>query len=261
MSLFGTLFGGDTTNNQTTKSSGTSSTQTDQTTTSHGTSTTTGSSSSSVMTLDPATIAMLQSLTGEYASQLGNTGTDAASLRSVAGQLVSNATNSSQMEASIAANRDEATREFNTGEGTRISGLTQQIGSKGNTFAQLLEQGGSSDLQTQLAKVASDAMLQQQQNETAGLSAAANVYTQAGQTGINEANAPLDRLMSIMAMLKGADTESNASNTSTTIEDMISHLTGTSNTQTSGTQNTTGNGTNNGGGVVGGVGQILSLFG
>lgn len=260
MGLFDDIFGSSSKSSSNSNTKGSSTTRNNQTTTTTEKGGSTSTTQGETTTLDPATIALLQSLTSKFAGQLDNTGTDAASLRNVAQQLTTNANDTKALDASILTGQNEAERQFQLNEGKQISGLQDQIGSKGNTFSQLLEQSGSSDLQTQLQNILATTKVQEQANKTSGLSAAAGVYSQASQVGIDEANAPEQRLLSIISALKGAQTDTNSTTDTTNFENILSQLNGTSTTDSNSTTNQTGQQSSNPG-VIGGLSGLFNLFG
>lgn len=260
MGIFDDIFGSSSKTSGTSTTKGSSTTKNNQTTSTTEKGGSTSTTQGTVTTLDPATLALLQSLTTKFAGQLDNTGTDAASLRNIASQLTTNANDTKALDASILTGQSEAERQFQLNEGKTIAGVQQQIGSTGNTFSQLLSQSGSADLQSQLQNILATTKVQEQANKTTGLSAAAGVYDQASQVGIDEANAPEQRLLSIISALKGAQTTTDSTTNTSNFEDIISQLTGTSITDSNSSTNQTGQQSNNPG-VVGGIQGLFNLFG
>lgn len=259
MGLFDSLFGSSQKSSGSSTTKGTSKTTNNQTTNTTERGGSTSTTQGTVSTLDPATLALLQSLTTKYAGELDNTGTDAASLRNIAKQLTTNASDTKALDASILTGQSEAERNFQLNEGKTIAGIQQQIGGKGNTFSALLEQNGSADLQSQLQNILATTKVQEQANKTSGLTSAANVFGQASQVGIDEANAPEQRLLSIISALKGAQTTTDSTTNTTNFEDILSQLNGTSTTDQNSTTNQTGQQSSNPG-IIGGLQGLFNLF-
>jgi hypothetical protein len=240
MSLFDDLFGD--------KSKADSHQTTTENKQTSGSTTTQGTTTKS--SLDPATLALLTSLIGNYAGQLGDTGIDAETMRNLASQIATTSSDTTAMDASIGASQQEAKRQFGLNEGKQIGLMTNQIGSKGNTFAQLIAAQGEGDLQSQLAKIVSDTKLQEQQTKIAGLNTAASVTGAAGQIGIDEANAPLQRLLSLISAREAGQTTETVDMTTL----MKSLETGSGTSDTIGNQSSSPS-------MIGALQQIINLFG
>lgn len=250
--IFSQLFGGGSKANSSTDTNSTT-TQSNQT---NQTQNQTGSqqSTQTQTTLDPNTIAILQQLVPQLAQNIGGGANDAGSIRAIAQQLTAASTNTGT-DAAISAQQAEATRAYNQGEGQQIAGIQQQIGSKGNSFSQLLQQSGSSDLQTQLLNIVAQSKLAENQQSIGALEGAGQAYGQAGQTDVSETAAPLQNFLAAIGALKGATTTGSSDTSS--LESIISQILQTGTQNTTGTSNTTGTQSTTPG-IVGGLQQLFS---
>lgn len=216
MGFFSSLFGTDSgsTTDQWTKQTATQQQQQKQT----GTTTATGKAATS--TLDPETIAMLKGVIGDLSGGAAGGTADAATIRGIVAQLAGNQ-NADLVNNQISSASAEARRQFGIGEGAQIAGLEQQIGSKGNSFSQLLEQKGNIDLETSIAAISDQARLDASKQQSANLGAAI-----AGTSAAEAADqAPLNKFLSAIQVLTGAQTTQTSDQTQ--ISDLLAAITGT----------------------------------
>lgn len=240
-----------TTSNQTsantgsTNTTGTQATQTQQT----------GTQNQVTSTLDADTINQLKTLLGGAVTNAGgavNATGNSDALKTIASTAFANGTggNDSTVDASIAADQAQAKIDFSNGEGTQIAGLEQGIGSKNNTYSQLLEQKGTTDLATSLQKISADAKLQELGLNNNDLQTAIGALTASSGAAATDANTALAPLLAIVSALKGATSTTtgattvagSTSETATqqTIQDLINAITGTSDQNISGTATAVG---------------------
>lgn len=201
-------------------------------------------------------------------------------LKLIASHLYDKATggNAADVKAVTDAQSAQAKLDFQTGEGQQI-GLTQQaIGSKDNTYSQLIEEKGNRDLATTLNTIAATGALNASQLDTGDFSAAITALRQASDTGATDANAAINPLLQVIQTLKGATSVSNtaettagasSTNTSTAEQQLASVLANINNqtqtdqsTSSTGTAQISGSSTGNQSGVAspGIVQSILGLF-
>lgn len=224
MGFFSSLFGTDSgsTTNQTQKQTA----STNQTQKQTGTTTTAGKAATS--TLDPETIAMLKGVIGDLSGGAAGGSTDATTIRGIVSQLSGNQ-NADLVNNQISSASAEARRQFGIGEGAQIAGLEQQIGSKGNSFSQLLEQKGNIDLETSIAALSDQARLDASKQQSANLGAAI-----AGTSAAQSADqAPLNKFLSAIQVLTGAQTTQTSDQTQ--IADLLANITGSQTADTTGT--------------------------
>lgn len=186
--------------------------------------------SATTTTLDPATIGILQGVIKQLAPGVAGGSPDADMIRQLSGQLATNldpAAVQNNIDTSFAA----AQQVFNQNQGAQISGLQQQIGSTGNSFAQLIEGQGDVELSTMLAKLASDIQLNASSQHAGELGAAIEGLGRATAVG----ESPLRQLLSAISTLSGAQTTQESEATS--LVDVISNI------QKSGTSTTKGKST------------------
>lgn len=257
MSFLGSLFGSSSkaTSNQTTNTSQvqnqttnqnqqTTQNQTQATNTSQAqnTAATTGQTGSSVTSsLDAGTLSLLQNLIPQLAGNLNPSGSsvDLSAIRTSAAGLSANA--NTDISGMIKAQQDQARQDFAQGQGAQIAGLQRQIGSKGNTFSALIEQQGQAQLETTLAKIASDVTMNARAQSDQELAASAGASANAGNLALSQTAGPLQNLIAaISALSQGqqitSSSQAGTSNTASTgtgvsttdtqsISDLISALT------------------------------------
>lgn len=201
-----------------------------------------------ISNLDPATQALLQALAPTLAANAttsanGGAGTNATALQGIASALYDKATGADVTNITDAINAGTAGAKlaYQTGEGQQIAGVQQQIGSKNNTFSQLIANKGSNDLNTQIAEIIAQAQLAGNQQISADLTGAASVLGTASGVAATDAASQLNPLLALVSALKGATTtsagteaqtgsSSTAQNTSSqNIEQILSQILGTSN--------------------------------
>jgi len=234
--------------------------------------------------LDQATINALTSLLNPAVAsaadaQAGGAATvNSTGLQQVAQLALKNATggNASTVDQALAADKAAAELNFQTGEGQQIATTQQAIGSKVNTYSQLIEQKGKSDLATQLDQITANAKLQELGLNNNSLQTVISALTQASNVGATDATAALNPVLQLVAALKGAQTTragttaqtgtTTGDTTQTTIQDLINSLTANSNTSAQGTAVSTVNslfsqqGSSKGTETPGLIPAITSLF-
>jgi len=223
MGFFSSIFGTD--SGSTTEQTQNSTTSANQTQSQKGNTTQSGSTTQS--TLDPETLAMLKSILPGLVSDVGGATADAGAIRGIVSKLAGGS-NQDLVNAQISSSQAEAKRQFGIGEGAQIAGLEQQIGSKGNSFSQLLEQKGNTDLVTSLTAISDQARLDASKQSSADLGAAI-----AGSSAAAAADqAPLQQFLATIQALTGAQTTQATSGTQ--VSDVSGQATGVSNTSTVG---------------------------
>lgn len=266
MGLFDQIFGSST--KQSSSTTGTQDTTQSGTQNTSGTSSQNQASTGSNVTssLDPATQALLTSLLPSLVTKAsaGTTGTPANedTLQGIGQTLIAKAsgTNDTNVANAVKAATDQAKLSFETGEGQDIATTQQAIGSKGNTFSQLIQQKGQNDLTTTIANIAAQGQLQASQLDTQDLNSAISAISSASSSGATDVSSALAPLISIISALKGATTTANSNDISNIIGSTNSDTTSsaTSNTDTTGTANGK---TESNPGIIGGISNLLSLFG
>lgn len=260
MSIFSTLFGG--------TSSASSSTKTDQSTT--GTQQTTSNQQQTGSTqqagtqvtssLDAGTLSQLQSIVQKLGTNLGSSNSgDADFIRTIAAKLYSNANDSSSFDAAAQASTSAAERQFQTQTAPGVNQFAQEVGSKGNTFSDIISQNANVDLQTQIASIMANSKLAFQQAQNQGLTAAAGATAQAGSTEVAEDNAPLTQFLSAISALENAQTTSSSTSTGSSLSDVVGNTTSNATQNTTGSSNTVGKQSTNSG-LVGGLQSVFNLF-
>ena len=239
--------------NQTTKQEQAQTTTSSQNTTQEGVSQTS--------TLDADTVAFIKDLTGKLGSSSGGASPEVQSqigqLQKLIGGLTERANNSpADLQAVIDANQGAAREQFGQTTGAQIKQAQQQTGSRfGNSFSQLLEQQGNISLDTSLAKIASDAYLQNKSQQSQDLNTVASLASAIPSLQTNAESVNTDTISSLLSILKGANTTSTqeASSTTDAINELKalleSNTTGQTTTKTSG-----GSGTSTGSGLLGMLG-------
>lgn len=208
-----------------------------------------GSASSTKTTaqLDPATIAMLTSLLPGLIGGLTNNNAlkDSNAIRTLAAQTGDVTSLNKNIDTGITASQASAEKSWETGAGaTARTFASMSGGGKGNTFADLVTNNSSADLQAQLAQIMTQGKVQEGQLDTQARTSAGGLYAQAGNTQVSEQSAPMANLMSILSILKGANTTEDLSS--------LFSQTGTSSTQGSQTTNPS---------TMSDIAQLLGLFG
>lgn len=274
MGLFDDLFGskkktdttsvssGNSTQNQTNTATQTGTSQ--QTSTNTGTTTATGTQTgttsqqgSQVQTtqnLDADTINLLKTLLPNLSTNAANADPtqNSDALKQVAAVAFGNGTggNDSAVNAAISADQAKAKLDFQTGEGQQIAGVQQGIGSKNNTYSQLIEQKGQSDLATQLDQITANAKLNELGLNNSSLNTAIAALTQSSQAGSTDANTAINPILAIVQALKGASTttagqtqqtgQTQETSTQQTIQDLINAITGSQSQTETGTASAIG---------------------
>jgi hypothetical protein len=142
--------------------------------------------------------------------------------------------NDTAVQAAVDAATSKAKLDFQTGEGAQINQIAQAIGSKGNTYSQLLAQKGQQDLATQIANIAATGQLQASQMNSQDLASSAGTVVQASGVAGQDVNTAINPLVAIISLIKGAQ------QTQETQGSVVGSSTGTSSGSTSGASNTTG---------------------
>lgn len=232
--------------------------------------------------LDANSLAALQALIpGLAANAQTNGGTaniNADALRHISSILFDkgNGGDAGALADTIAVNQASARREFDVGEGQQAQVVQQAIGSKGNTFSQLVQGKANADLAGTLNQVASEATLKSQAQSSADLTGAASVLGTSSAVGATDASSALAPLLAAIDALKGSQTTSDATQAttgtsatnqttaSTTLEQLLQTVLGntTQNTTQTGVVDTTGTSATQGKQTSspGIIPAILSLF-
>ena len=231
--------------------------------------------------LDAGTIGILTDLLKKNASIAGNSVGGTANsdfIKNIAQTFLTKGTtgDAAAVKAATDASVAKSKLDFETGEGQQVAGIQQQVGSKNNSFSELIQQKGQNDLTTQIANIVAQGELQASSLSSADLGAAVDAMVKASSVAGNDASATLNPVLQIAALLKGAQTQSSDTSTGTSstssktteqqIADIISQITGsstgTSDTNQSGTLSQVGNTTGNEQtkGSKGIIGDILSIF-
>lgn len=234
-----------------------------------------------VSSLDTQTIATLQSLLQPLAAQaggsIGNTSNSDA-IKKISSDFYAKATggNNATVKAATDASAAKARLDFETGEGAQVNQIAQAIGSKGNTYSQLIKDKGLNDLNTQIAQITASGALQADQLNSSDLKAASDAIVQASQVAGNDASSTINPVLQIAQLLKGAtSTSTSQENTgsstqsqtaeqqlATVLSSIFGTQTGQSDTTQAGTLSTVSNttGTEQTKGSKGIIGDILSIF-
>ena len=263
MGLLDSIIGGTsnstTSQNQNTKTTGTQTSEqtTEQTRTQNQQST--GSGVSNTQQLDQDTIDLLQSVLGSYAGreQTGQTEQQAGSLdrlTSVLDTLSNRAAGAmDNLDSTVAAQQDKARQEFDLTTAAQIAQTQQQTGSRyGNSFSQLLEQQGNRQLNTDLAKIASDATLQARAQQSADYNTVAQLATALPSLVSSSESSGAANVANIANILKGANTTTETSTEQqTALSDLLEAIV-KGNVVTDQTSKTTGSArTESEGGILG----------
>lgn len=163
----------------------------------------TGSTFGVTTTLDPQTIATLQSVIQTIAPNVGQSA-DADLIRTLSSQLATSL-DPALVQANIKAAQDVAIRNFSMNQGAQIAGLQQQVGSKGNAFSQIIQNAGNADLSALLAQISTQGQLGFAAQQSANLGAAIQGIGSASQV----ARTPLQDLLASISTLTGARTEAS----------------------------------------------------
>lgn len=167
--------------------------------------------------LDAGTIATLQQIIQTLSPTVGQS-QDADMIRQLSGKLATNL-DPAIVQANIDASQAAAIRNFQQNQGAQIAGLQQQIGSTGNSFAQIIQQQGNVDLSTMLAQIAAQFQLGAAGQRSADLSGAIAGFGAAGQAQ----SQPLQQLLAAVSTLSGARTQTDTNQQS--FADTVSNLT------------------------------------
>lgn len=178
------------------------STNFEQTQTGSQNSSTSASGNQVTSTLDPATIQILQDTIGTLAGAFNDGSQDAMAIRNIAGQLQQN-TDPTAVNDMVFASQEAAKQNYAANQGAQIMQLQQVVGSKGHSYSQLIQNMGNADLSTQLAKIVADIRLNAKSQHATELASAMGAYATASQVEQN----PLQGLLSAIASLTGAKTE------------------------------------------------------
>lgn len=150
-------------------------------------------------------------------------------------QLITKANTPAISDADILAEQNKAKLDFSQGEAVDIGSMKNRIGSNLNTYSALLDQKGQQDLSTTLAGIVAQAK-----------STNAQISTQQLMDALQGASAGSDQVANLVSALKGANTQSTISGTTTqdttaqTIQNMLDILNGvTTAQQNSNTQENT----------------------
>lgn len=181
-------------------------------------------------TLDPQTIQTLQGIIQTLAPGVGQS-PDAEMIRTLSSQLATSL-DPALVNANIKASQDVAIRNFQNNQGAQITGLQQQVGSKGNAFSQIIQSQGSADLATLLAQIDTQGRLGFAAQNSANLGGAIQGFGAASAVQ----RSPLQDLLASIATLTGARTEQTTQQNS--LSNLISNL--TSRTDTQGTSKSRG---------------------
>jgi len=117
----------------------------------------------------------------------------------------------------IAAQKEEATRQYNEQDLAQINQLAQQTGSIDNSFVQELKSKGQQDLQTRLAALGMNTLLQSRYNAADALSRTgvvakgADTSTTVDTTGKSDTEATLDAVSKLIETLTSNTTETQKS--------------------------------------------------
>lgn len=171
----------------------------------------------SVSTLDAGTVSLLQDVIKNLGTGFAKGSGDAENIRSLLPLLLSN-TSPEAVQSGIDAASAAATRTFRAGEGSNIKQLEQQVGSRGNSFSQLIEQQGNVDLATVIAQVTATQQAQARQQRGQDVATAVGADVSAAQAG----TLPLTQLLQSIEGLKGSTTTQQTEQQ--TSQDMLATL-------------------------------------
>lgn len=168
-------------------------------------------------------------------------------------QLITKASTPAISDADVKAQQDAARLEFGSGEAVQIGQAQNAIGSKNNTYSQLLAQKGDQDLAATLAGIFANAKLQNETLSTQQLMDAlqgasigsqqvaqlveaikgANTTTSQAITGATTQDTNAQTVQALLEILQGTNTATQNSNTQ---EQTAAQASGKSTSNTSGSQ-------------------------
>lgn len=199
---------------------------------------TAGTGTSTTQNLDANTISLLSTLLGQGASNAtanNSVVTDALSgLNSVNSAAVNRATNGLNVDALVNGVKQNAINTYDQTTARQIAQAQQQTGSMDNSFSQLLQNEGQSNLAAQLAGLETQTRLSADQQNQAALTNAANI----ANTTSTASNSNLNALSQLAYALKGAQTTTTQNTTQTQDSTLSSLLNNLKEGDTTSNQNT-----------------------
>ena len=237
MGIFDAIIGG---SSSSSSSGSTTSTQTGKTTTEqtqkqtmNQTQDSSATGSSNTQLLDTETIGLIKNLIGGMAGSGGVGGASQGTqvgidrLMQTLNSMEGRANNSmADLQSTIDAQQNEARRQFGLTTGAQINQMQQQVGSRlGNSFSQLLEKQGNVELNSSLAKIASDAFLQGKALQSSDLATVAQMLSQVPALQMSAEQSGSDNIVNLLNVLKGAtqtqQTQDQSTSTLTQVLDAL----------------------------------------
>lgn len=209
---------------------------TDQTQTGGSTAAGSQAQTQKTTTLDPAIQALLThllpSLSANVSDASSGPNANVTGLQALATLLSGRAGGSNNVDKQVSDAQAVARQSFDIGTQSQINQTKQQIGSTGNSFSALLDQRGQVDLATNLANIDSTTRAQARSQDTNDALAAIQALSTAQGAQTSSTSTPIAQLLSVVQALTGVNTESNVAGSTTSTQDTLSKLLGSTTSDT-----------------------------